>query len=259
MFFTQMLIVDIASFTVLVLAPVAVAQKRKLNKLGGLRGQQNNLRMVSGSGRIQRMLAPSIILKPPFSFPTDGQLHGFREYPTTKQCHTNGKYNQKVSHTRSMRSYILVMAPTFSRFLPFSPNSLKGVEQELQRIAKVSGGQADRLYDIVQENGKLQKKIQKNLESQVIQNVLQLALKNDRNMNFSFDQAELKRLKISMKQIPGITFDEKNFDGLIDDAKQLALPDIMRMLRNFLSKETPESERIVHVTPEKLSKRRFFG
>ena len=46
MFLTASAVVDFASVTLLVLAPIAIVQKQKLNELGSLRAQQNQLREV---------------------------------------------------------------------------------------------------------------------------------------------------------------------------------------------------------------------
>jgi len=47
MYITPYFLVDFACATVLLTAPVAVAQKHQLSKLGTLREQQNDLRLVS--------------------------------------------------------------------------------------------------------------------------------------------------------------------------------------------------------------------
>lgn len=136
-------------------------------------------------------------------------------------------------------------------------HDLKNVEQDLQVIAKKSGGQADRLVSIIEENAKLQAQIKRNLEAQVMQSVLRLTLKSDADMNFSFDKVELRRLKVNLSSIPGVTFDKENFEKKIGD-KNLSLADIMAMFRNLKS-DIPEEENIFHITPEKLVKRGLFG
>lgn len=46
---TASLLVDISCLTVMVVAPIGIAQKRKLLKLGTMREQQNHLRGVSSN------------------------------------------------------------------------------------------------------------------------------------------------------------------------------------------------------------------
>jgi vacuolar-type H+-ATPase subunit D/Vma8 len=136
-------------------------------------------------------------------------------------------------------------------------NSLKNVETELEALAKKSGGQTDRLVSIIEENAKLQAKIKRNLEAQVMQNVLSFTLKSDRDMNFLFDKSEIRRLKVNLSNIPGVTFDKDNFEKKIGD-KDLTLADIMAMFRN-LKADIPEEENIFHITPQTIVKRGIFG
>ena len=51
MVLTASAVVDFASVTILVLAPIAIVQKQKLNELGSLRAQQNQLRQVRNRPR----------------------------------------------------------------------------------------------------------------------------------------------------------------------------------------------------------------
>ena len=146
-------------------------------------------------------------------------------------------------------------------FLVCPSYSLKGVEQELESTAQRMGAQADRLYETIQENGALQQKIQKSLEAQVMQSILTAALKYDANDNFTFDAAEIKRLKVSISRIPGVDVDSANFDQFMNATagkKELRLSDLMRQFRDIMNVETPEDARVVRMSPRKLVKRGFF-
>lgn len=147
---------------------------------------------------------------------------------------------------------------------------MKSVEEDLQSTAQRMGAQVDRLYQTIQENGILQSKIQKNLESQVLQTILTSALRYDSNDNFSFDMEELKRLKVSINNIPGISLDAKNFDQWIDGStgggggggggeSSLTISELMRRFRDIMNRETPEDLKIIHMTPRKIVQRGFFG
>ena len=137
---------------------------------------------------------------------------------------------------------------------------LQTVEQDLQQVSVRTGGQVDRLVTMIQENAALQAQIKKNLEAEVLQNVLKIALDSDKNMDFAFNEAELKRLKVRLASIPGITFDVANFETKIG-TKALTLKDIMAMFRNLKS-DIPEEENIFHITPHtivKSTRRGLFG
>ena len=146
-------------------------------------------------------------------------------------------------------------------FRSFWPFRLKGVEQELESTAQRMGAQADRLYKTIEENDVLQKKIQKNLEAQVMQSILTAALKYDINDNFTFDAAEIKRLKVSISQIPGVDVDSNNFDQFMNATagkKEMRISDLMRQFRNIMHAETPDDARVVRMSPRKIVKRGFF-
>ena len=135
------------------------------------------------------------------------------------------------------------------------------MEQDLQALEQKSGGQTDRLVDIIRETTNLQTKIKRNLEAQVMQSVLSLVIQSDVDGNFTLDQKELKRLQLNLSNIPGVTFDKENFEKKIGKDKHLKLADIMSMFRN-LKANIPEEENIFHITPKNLvsnSKRGLFG
>lgn len=136
--------------------------------------------------------------------------------------------------------------------------SLKDVERQWAEVVKKSGGQADRLVNIVQENEKIQTEIKRNLEAQVLQDILSLALKNDRDGDFTFSKDELKRLKMSLSNIPGVTLDNANFDKFVGGSQSLSLPTIMAMFRNLKNDDIPEKDNIFHITPEKIIKKSGF-
>jgi len=135
--------------------------------------------------------------------------------------------------------------------------SLKDVTKELDRVSSKYGNQTDRLVAIVQENDKLQAKIKKDLSASVVQQVLKDVLSSDKNMDFNLDKSELRRLKMNVSNIPGITFDKDNFERKIGN-KDLSLDDIMAMFRN-LKEDIPEEENIFHITPGKIVRRGLFG
>ena len=153
---------------------------------------------------------------------------------------------------------MFLVSHVFFFWILVSPR-LKTVEKDLEQVSIRTGGQVDRLVSIIQENASLQGQIKKNLEAQVLQNVLQIALASDKNMDFSFSKDELQRLKIRLASIPGITFDAANFERKIG-TKALTLRDIMVMFRNLKS-DIPEEENIFHITPHTIvnSKRGLFG
>eukprot|EP00934_Nitzschia_sp_Nitz4_P001167 Nitzschia sp. Nitz4//scaffold28_size193895//53989//55077//NITZ4_001642-RA/size193895-augustus-gene-0.304-mRNA-1//-1//CDS//3329545913//1167//frame0 len=197
-------VVDFSSITLMVLAPLAVYQKTKLDKLGSLREQQNELR------------------------------HSVNEF-----SRENDALTKNVDE------------------LTANVDELHSVATEWKDAVERSGGQVERLVQIVQANGEIQTKIKQNLEVQVMQRVLSFALQTDKNSDFNFSGSELKRLKLSLSNIPGVTFDKDNFDKFVGN-RDISLQEIMKLLRN-LKADIPDKDNIFHITPEKMNKRGLFG
>ena len=140
---------------------------------------------------------------------------------------------------------------------------LKTVSSDLAAITKKSGGQTDRIVEIVKENGQIQSKIKRHLETQVMQSVLNAVLASDTDEDFSISVNEIARMKLRLKNIPGIKFDEKNFDAMYANKvgeKELQMNDIMKMFRN-LKEDIPEQENIFHIDTKQLApkKRSILG
>jgi biopolymer transport protein ExbD len=66
--------------------------------------------------------------------------------------------------------------------------NLQGVTAEYQTLANQYGDQVERLVCIVKENGEIQAKIKKSLQTQVMQQALESILKSDTNEDFAISQ-----------------------------------------------------------------------
>jgi hypothetical protein len=132
---------------------------------------------------------------------------------------------------------------------------LQGVEKEYQKLVKEHSTQLDKLLRIMEENGKLQARIKRSLQTQVMQQVMETILKCDTDDDFSISQKELPQFKLRMSRIPGVEFDESNFDALFKEKKgDLHLKDIMQLFHN-LTDDIPENDNVFHLKPEKLAPR----
>ena len=135
---------------------------------------------------------------------------------------------------------------------------LQGVDKEYAKLAAKHGAQVDRLLKVVEENGKLQARIKKSLQTQVMQQAMDTILKCDTDEDFSISHKELPQFKLRMSRIPGVEFDEANFDALFKSKKgDLSLKDIMQLFRN-LTDDIPENDNVFHLKPEKLVKSSSF-
>jgi predicted RNA-binding protein len=201
-------IVDISCGCLLIVAPIAVVQKIKLNKLGTFRSQHNELRNEVNKFAAQNEKLKGINVK------------------LEREC-----------------------------------TNLQGVTAEYETLAKQYGDQIERLVGIVKENGEIQAKIKKSLQTQVMQQALESILKSDTNEDFAISQKELQQFKLRMKNIPGVIFDEPNFDKLFQEKKlkdeELHLKEIMQLFRNLMD-DIPENDNVFHLTPQVLVPRKSF-
>lgn len=110
------------------------------------------------------------------------------------------------------------------------------VEKEYKAVAKTTGGQVDKLAEIVKETGELQEKITKSLNKQVFQEVMKYAMKADKDKNFKYTKNELKMLKMRLVNIQGVDFNSETFDQVVGE-RELTLTEIMLMLRKSIDGE----------------------
>jgi hypothetical protein len=119
------------------------------------------------------------------------------------------------------------------------------------RVVKTSGGNADRLVEIVQQNKELQQKIKANLERNIMQDILEAVLVSDLNEDFSLNLKELKRLETRFANLPAVTFDKANWTKFVAGKEVIDLATVMGVLRN-LTDDIPDEDNIFHLHPEKL-------
>jgi hypothetical protein len=184
------------------LAPYAAYQKRTLVKLGGLRGQQNQLRTSVNA-----------------------------------LFHQNRTLHDSVDK------------------LTNAVTQLEDVTQELDTIAVAAQTNVNTLVQICNENAILQCKIKKNLEQEVIQNVMTVVVNADSNQDWTLGPSEMELLVMRLKAMPGIEFDETNYRKATSSSEKgdtMTLVEIMSILRNLLDDTVAEEDNIFHLKPRAL-------
>jgi hypothetical protein len=111
----------------------------------------------------------------------------------------------------------------------------------------------DRLMSIVKRNGEIQAQIKKNLERQVIFDVVGIVVTADRDRDFSLSDMELNTLVMRMNGLQGVKFDEANFRKMIPKAP-VPLAKIFDVLRNLCDDNVAEKDNVFHLKPEELRK-----
>lgn len=95
---------------------------------------------------------------------------------------------------------------------------LDTVLEELRLATQQSGLQSvDQLVQCVHENGRLQKRILKNLQAQVLQQIISSILQTDRDRNFILTETEVNALLLRLQHLPGVQVDAAAFNAMIQN------------------------------------------
>ncbi|KAL3933436.1 MAG: hypothetical protein SGBAC_010400 [Bacillariaceae sp.] len=185
MIISALFIVDISSALIIGIVFLAVWQKGKLARLGGVRGNINRLR-----GMVNEMTLEN-----------------------DKLTASNDKFqleNDKLAY----------------------------VTRDIESLATTMGIGVDRLNSSIQELDGITKEMNKCLEQQVMQQVMDIVLKTDGNQDFHIKEPrELKRLEQRLSNMPNVEFHKENFRRITqydsEDAPGIKVGDIMAMFRNL--------------------------
>jgi hypothetical protein len=122
--------------------------------------------------------------------------------------------------------------------LAVQTNKLQQVEKSLQVVATKSGHSVDRLVAMVNDNGNIQEEIIKNLQAQVLQQIMTAVVQTDHDRNFKLNAKEVDTLLFRLKHLPGVVVDEQIFRSYIkSDKGELTLGDVCGIAR-LLKDET---------------------
>ncbi|KAL7532340.1 hypothetical protein ACHAWF_004101 [Thalassiosira exigua] len=101
----------------------------------------------------------------------------------------------------------------------------KAVEEELAKILDSQHGNIDKLIDLVKENNVILEEIKDNMRRRIMEDVLRIVMRSDKDNNGTFCKVETKMmvLKISLKlREYGVTFNEENFFAVMGDGPSMA-------------------------------------
>ena len=127
---------------------------------------------------------------------------------------------------------------------------MEGIESALNEIAAKSNASVTRLVEIVKRNGEIQTKIKKNLERQVLQDIVSLVVSTDRDKDFTLNETELNMLIMRLQGHKGVRFDETNFRKLI--TTPCTLTSILKVVRNLMDDDVAEDDNVFHLQPREI-------
>ena len=120
----------------------------------------------------------------------------------------------------------------------------------------------DRLNSSIDEYEQITKDMNLCLEKQVMQQVMDIVLKVDRNQDFHIKSPrEIKQLTQRLSHLPNVEFDEDNFRKItkVDDEDHpgLKLEDIMAMFRNLRDPNVAPEDNIFRLHPDEQIKKEY--
>uniref|UniRef100_A0A7S1BR75 Uncharacterized protein n=1 Tax=Corethron hystrix TaxID=216773 RepID=A0A7S1BR75_9STRA len=123
-------------------------------------------------------------------------------------------------------------------------------EKELSSITDGMGKSVNEFVDLVKEHKKINTEIKKHLQIQVLQSLMDVVIKSDRDNDGVFSAQELKMVKVFIRNIRSVTFHEDRFDKIMDENP--TLKNLMRIVRNLLDENVSEDERVFELHVDKF-------
>eukprot|EP00540_Astrosyne_radiata_P005058 CAMPEP_0116853612 /NCGR_PEP_ID=MMETSP0418-20121206/18028_1 /TAXON_ID=1158023 /ORGANISM="Astrosyne radiata, Strain 13vi08-1A" /LENGTH=260 /DNA_ID=CAMNT_0004486071 /DNA_START=47 /DNA_END=829 /DNA_ORIENTATION=+ len=168
-----------------------------------------------------------------------GELGGFRGQTNELRGHVNELHEQNDELGKNVDE------------LEGHVGELEKVEQALEDMAKKAQTDVERLVHVVQENGRLQKLIEENLRKKVLQDVMSIVVKSDRNHDYTLNRAEIEILIFRLQALPSVDFQTDNFRKLLKGKRNLTVTEVMSMLRNLMN-ATDDEEAIFKIKKPKV-------
>jgi len=116
------------------------------------------------------------------------------------------------------------------------------VEQELRALAGIQGQSVEEFCGLLQEHEKINEKIRKNIQTQVLHQLMDEVMKADRDQDGQLDNREIMTLKYYMKSMQSVIFHEDRFDAIL--MKDQSMKSLMQVVRNLLDSDVPEHKRV---------------
>lgn len=120
---------------------------------------------------------------------------------------------------------------------------LEDVEQALDVITQTQGQSIEAFEEQVEDNRDILSKMQKNLKSNVLQNLLQVVIRSDEDDNMTIEDHEIGDLINRIQSISGVEVHEQRFRDAITGSGG-SLQCVMDIIKNLEGDDVPEGEEI---------------
>jgi len=140
-----------------------------------------------------------------------------------------GKENKRLHET------VVELSDTVDR--------LEDVEQALDVITQTQGQSIAAFEEQVKDNKEILAKMQSNLKANVLQNLLQVVIRSDKDENMTIEEHEIGDLINRIKRINGVEVNEEKLREMITKSGG-SLQCVMDIIRNLMSEECPACDQI---------------
>jgi len=120
---------------------------------------------------------------------------------------------------------------------------LEDVEQALDVITQTQGQSIEAFEEQVADNREILNKMQSNLKANVLQNLLQVVIRSDKDENMNIEEHEIGDLIDRIKGINGVEVNESRFTDAITSSGG-SLQCVMDIIRNLMDDNVSEGDEI---------------
>lgn len=120
---------------------------------------------------------------------------------------------------------------------------LEDVEQALDVITQTQGQSIEAFEEQVADNRDILSKMQSNLKANVLQNLLQVVIRSDKDENMTIEEHEIGDLINRIKGINGVEVNESRFKDAITSSGG-SLQCVMDIIRNLMDDNVSEGDEI---------------
>lgn len=120
---------------------------------------------------------------------------------------------------------------------------LEDVEQALDVITQTQGQSVEAFEEQVKDNREILNKMQSNLKANVLQNLLQVVIRSDKDENMTIEEHEIGDLINRIKGINGVEVNEARFRDAITSSGG-SLQCVMDIIRNLMDDNVSEGDEI---------------
>lgn len=128
-------------------------------------------------------------------------------------------------------------------------DKLEDVEQALDVITQTQGQSVEAFAEQVKENRDILNQMQKNLRANVLQNLLQVVIRSDRDDNMQIEYGEIDDLITRIKKINGVEVREDRLKEMITNSGG-SLSNVMDIVKNLMAEDKGGDEAIFIIKDE---------